>query len=681
METAFDEILVGERGRAHDVLASTLPNDIARSLAHHLDLPGQIPPGFELDNYVSGFPNADGYVVARTNLDASAARQGMVFSHALIADKVAIGEMQNIAAVFQQLKRTRPEAPFASKTLIDTSEKTVERPPPPTVCDMLTISSDCPVVIANPLALEGLISALWPRLLPSIRRELQFRLSFGPEESGIAKLHIVAVPTVTLSRWPVGRVAEPTNELQSPQTAAGAFLCGQFRGDLDAFLGELSIDCKTFETLGLAARALELIRSERGFEKTLVAARLIGTLQLEPSKGAAIKKSLLNQLANQPGPTSVQEFVSLRNLDLAPFQEKAAFVASITQRFLRLFETNAGADALSPVVQSAFEPSQATKDWRNACCAALAQLSNAGATSIAPLVWIMLSKHTRVGLFLVENVASVGCMDSALVACLDEAPQLNSVEVSAALINAGFVRAETGILINRHDGLLVDALKEACQRDRKRYGHGAIKHILDQLKPPEIVIAAFAVDDPIVSAAAARAVASEPTLLSTESLTTPQVQRLWSTALRHNDRAWRIRPDIDALRNEVFDIYLSGELPSDLLARLVFSPLGNALRYPRRADLWRALPRRFREECLAATAHAWAKSLPESLSKPGYVEPEHELAVSLASSRMLQDMEMALKRLNLTDVLKVFSGKRAATVYAVHFGLPIIPPDQSASFR
>ena len=87
METAFDEILVGERGRAHDVLASNLPNDIARSLAHHLDLPGQIPPGFELDNYVSGFPSANGYVVARTSLDARAARQGMVFSHALIADK------------------------------------------------------------------------------------------------------------------------------------------------------------------------------------------------------------------------------------------------------------------------------------------------------------------------------------------------------------------------------------------------------------------------------------------------------------------------------------------------------------------------------------------------------------------------------------------------------------------
>ena len=92
MEIAFEEIMVGERGRAHDVLASSLPGDIARSLAHHLDLPGQLPPGFKLESYVSGFPHAGRYVVARTSLDPSAARQGMVFSHALVADLGAIGE-------------------------------------------------------------------------------------------------------------------------------------------------------------------------------------------------------------------------------------------------------------------------------------------------------------------------------------------------------------------------------------------------------------------------------------------------------------------------------------------------------------------------------------------------------------------------------------------------------------
>ena len=195
MEITFEEIMVGERGRAHGVLASSLSDDIARSLAHHLDLPGQLPPGFELVSYVSGFPHGDRYVVARTSLDASAARQGMVFSHALVADLEAIGELIDIDAVFERLKGARPEAPCASKTTVKVSESKIRARPSPALCDMLATSSDCPVVIGDPLALEGVISALWPRLLPGLRREMRFRLSFEPEESDIAKVHIVSRST------------------------------------------------------------------------------------------------------------------------------------------------------------------------------------------------------------------------------------------------------------------------------------------------------------------------------------------------------------------------------------------------------------------------------------------------------------------------------------------------------
>ena len=53
---------------------------------------------------------------------------------------------------------------------------------------------------------------------------------------------------------------------------------------------------------------------------------------------------------------------------------------------------------------------------------------------------------------------------------------------------------------------------------------------------------------------------------------------------------------------------------------------------------------------------AWAKSLPDSKSEPSYVEPEDELAIALASSRMLHKMESALKRVGFSDVLDVFTG-------------------------
>ena len=656
MEIAFEEIMVGERGRAHGVLASSLPDDIARSLAHHLDLPGQLPPGFELENYVSGFPHGGLYVVARTSLDRSAARQGMVFSHALVTDLEVIGDLIDIAAVFERLKGARPGAPFTSKTMVKAPESNIRARPSPELCDMLTTSLDRPVVIGDPLELEGVISALWPRLLPGMRREMRFRLSFGPEESDIAKVHIVAVPRVTVTRWPVARVIDLKRGPEMPKTAAGRFLSGEFKGDLGAFLAELSIDCRTFETLDLASRALEISKIEPTFEKTLAALRLIGSLQPDPGKGATVKAAVLGQLANRPGPSSVQEFLSLRNLDLAPFPEKCAFLDKITERFDRLFETDAGVDALSPVVQSAFDPSQATEDWQNACCIALGRLSTVGALSVAPLVWMMLSKRPEVGRFLLEQVADAESIDRAMVACLDKTMQPNNSGLSDALIAAGLVQAETATLINRHDGELAEALKEACERDRHRYGDGAIKHILGLMKPAGLVTAALAVDDQIVTAAAAAAVAAAPTLLAELSLRKPRVQKIWIEALKREDDAWQIRPDVVALRNEVFDSLLGDELASNLLEYLVSTPLGNVLDYPQRADVWLALPDYCRNVCLASTAEAWARALPDRVSQAEYLGPEYELAGALASPKMRQKMKAALERLAFEDVLNVFTG-------------------------
>ena len=485
---------------------------------------------------------------------------------------------------------------------------------------MLATSSDRPVVIGDPLALEGVISALWLRLLPGLRREMRFRLSFGPEESGIAKIHIVAVPRVTVTRWPAARVIDLEHGPELPTTAAGRFLSGDFRGDLRAFLADLSIDCRSFETLGLASRALEISKAEAAFEKTLAAVRLIGSLQPDPGKGATVKASLLGQLANSPGPSSVQEFLSLRNLDLAPFPEKHAFLDKITERFDHLFETGAGVDALSSIAQSAFDPSQSTEDWKNACRAALARLSPVGAVSVAPLVWMMLAKYPKVGRFLLEQIADADSMDRAMAACLDEAIQSDNSDLSDALIAVGFVQAETATLINRHDGELVEALKEACERDRHRYGDGAVEHILGLMGSAKLVTAALAIDDQIVTSAAAAAVAAAPTLLAAQSLREPQVQRVWIEALKRENSAWRIRTNVVALRNEVFDGFLGGELTLDLLEHLVSSPLGDILDYPRRVKVWHTLPDRCRNVCLDSTAEAWVRLLPNRVLQAEYLE-------------------------------------------------------------
>ena len=656
MEIVFDEILVGERDRAHDVLASSLPDEDARSLAHYLDLPGQLPPGVELSNYVSGFPHQDRYVFARTSLDPGATRQGMVFSHALVTELDVAEGLSDVTTVFRSLKATRPPAPSAKRTTLTISGNQPTPSPSARLCDLLATPSDSPVVIVGPSALEEVIGHLWPRLLPAMRPALRFRLSFGPEEADVSNVHIVAVPSITATRWSASRVVDLGRPSEMASTAAGRFITSKLNGDLPDFLADLSIHCTSFQTLELCCHALEISHVEGDFGKTLAALRLIGSLQPDPNKGRSIKDTMLDSLAMRPGPSNAPDFLTLRNFDLAPFPDETTFLEKLTVQFNHFFESDPGVDALLPIAQSAFDPDQSTEHWQLACRGALSELTTVGARSVAPLMWTTLCKHPDLGRLLLAQVASVTSMDEAMTACVDEIGVLPGTSLSDDLIDAKFVQAEAALLVRRFDCDLTRALKDACERDRKRFGDHAVEHVLEQMEPSELLSAILVVNDPLVTSAAAAAVVSEPELLGAHSLKVLRIQSIWAEALNRDKDAWQIRRNTEALRKEVFDYILARTLASPLVTAVASCPLGNALDYPRRAEIWRALPNSCRDTFLSTTASAWIRSLSGRVSEAAYILPEPELAMTLASPMMQEDMTGALQSLSLKEVLDVFAG-------------------------
>src|SRR5260370_23267205 len=84
------------------------------------DLPGTAPSGVAWEPYVSGFPDHNYYVLAKTFPDPSASRGGMVFTHALflpLADAVQLADLGAIATLLpQQLSKAGILTPLRSAT-------------------------------------------------------------------------------------------------------------------------------------------------------------------------------------------------------------------------------------------------------------------------------------------------------------------------------------------------------------------------------------------------------------------------------------------------------------------------------------------------------------------------------------------------------------------------------------
>ena len=648
--------MFGERDRAHDVLISSLPTEFSKSLAHRLDLPGQMPPGFTLENCVSGFRHHDRYVVARTSIDASASRQGMVFSHALVAELDEICDLADIAPVFSQLIAVRPEVLSIKKFNHAISGYSPVTKPIPEFYDMLATRTNCPVVVGNPLALEHLIRDLWPRLFRNMRSALQFRLSFGPEESDLSEFDVVAVPSITVTRWPRDRVMDPANRAKNPKTSVGKLLCGEFKEEAQAFLLDLSVDCNSFNTLGLISSALDLSTDKPTFTRTLATLRIISSLQPSPNKGLAIKKCLLQQLLNTPGPNHSKEFLSLRNFDLGPYQEKTLFHRKITAGFVRLFETETNRDQLFEILLSTTVCLSSTDAWRTACTDALRQISPIGAKNVAIPIWTLLLTGPENATCLLNKIAGIEVLDEAIAKCVDTSFQLSNSNLLDTLNSCEFTRTESAILISLNNDEIVGALTEACRRDQNQYGTKVIEHLTSKLNPTELVSAAIKIDNVLVTKTATVAVASTPTLLEFHTLRDPLVQKIWIEAMRLEPTAWRIKTTFTKLQNEIFDLLLSSELEPKILDLLISCPLMNVLDYPHRKNLWIILTGRSLDSCLTLTAESWIASLPDGLTQTGYLEPEEALASMLSSKKMSQKIKKALTNLTLEEVVNVYFG-------------------------
>ena len=120
--------------------------------------------------------------------------------------------------------------------------------------------------------------------------------------------------------------------------------------------------------------------------------------------------------------------------------------------------------------------------------------------------------------------------------------------------------------------------------------------------------------------------------------------------------AWKIRQDVHALRNEVFDCLLEGKLASSLFERLLESPLVNALEYPRRSSVWPVLPQTCRQAVERATGEAWIQALPDNASCESFLRPEEHLAMVLAGPEMETHMGTALRTLSFNQLLNAFVG-------------------------
>ncbi|MDH0849476.1 effector-associated domain EAD1-containing protein [Delftia tsuruhatensis] len=631
----FEQAVYGQVGeRGHGLRQSSDKSQIAAEIYGRLDLPDSVPGGVQgWSPFVRGFPVADRYVIAKTFLDSTASRGGMVLSHALIMSLDDVCGVDSLATLFGLLATAVDEFPTLITTFDHEPAGGHDTYAPELVgaANALATQQQLPIVSVGVPGFENLVDALWQNLSPQMRRSFAFRLSFGPSDLVEQPLPtIVCTPEQLRARWTKHALVKPDDV--TPVSAVAEVLCGQRPlAPLLALAGDISVALTTLKDLSRIERLHDLLAGEGEFDDLVWAVRLVDGLSADPKVGAASKSALLDKLVVLAAGASVKHILVMRNLLLAGFA-KAEQLWSAVEHAVSTFKFEPAEDAeLSDLAQAAVDADLAFAPWRGAVTAGLLTAGRKDGAPIFKAAWRWAETSPPAFSAVLDVLPAEPAFERRLA---DVAPKKLHVakldSLLAPLLKKRWLVAHGVVLAATLPPR--DAARQQLKVDKAIGSLDGLKSALSHASPAQLLECAVAEKDTRLVAMAADAAVSDPRVLSGIRGQEIIEQQVWSAAIKKKPSLWDAPNKPAQVRDTVLTQLLEDQpVESSLLDVLAQTPLADVSLFPRRAELWLQLPQR--DAYLRATAAGW---LDEAVKRGKVAAPDTQLERAIITSAQLE---------------------------------------------
>jgi GTPase-associated protein 1/effector-associated domain 1 (EAD1)-containing protein len=608
----IQQALFGEENGGHALLSSSVDNaSVLANLLWRTDLPGTAPGGLLWKPFLSGFPLGQYYVLQRTFSDASAARGGMVLTHALllpIAEADKLSDLRGLSAMLM-------ECPDRSVALTSIPFEVAEIPSQdtsklpdgtPFLATALVTAAKLPVVWVGQKGFEDAVFALWFHLWPAMRRNFSFRLSFSPQDCYDHPPTVVTTPDDLRSRWSGYSLVNPIAQ-ESDCSAARLLLEPSVSNPVRAFADEIGAQVNSVQDLDLveSCRSYSVLNDPRSNE-TMALVRLLVRLSPIPERGAQIKARALQQLAGLVRGMNSIEVGSLRNMDLSGFLQ----AESVWEQVAAWMEKHAISDqpsngSLTRCLNLALS---GESKWSRALLDGLDRAAHRNEEHLARNVWKWwLADPSLVdGLFprLSTNAGTE-------VALLRTCPENIADPVAAGVIRHSAVRRWFklhGLIVGRvYD--FRRALDLQLHLDKDPGFLDGLSLAVQSASGEDLISAAIALKESRLMVISAERIAQSPSLCASFDAQEPTWVELLVTASQKNSEVWKALPQGRLTLYDILDKILTDAKSTNmaLLSYLATTPLADITLYSRRSEIWPKLPKEVYPSLLSATAEGWRR--------------------------------------------------------------------------
>lgn len=595
-------------GRGHGLRTSSTNAPIAAAIASKLDLPDAVPQGVQAwSPFVRGFPIDDHYVLARTFLDSSASRGGMVLTHALIVSLDDMCEVGSLTPLFGWLAHSVTECPGSVATLeLDTAGSS-HAPAADLIgtANALTAQGLAPVVRLGVEGFEHLVNSLWRNLWPALRRTFAFRLSFGPNDVVEQPTPaLVCTPEQLQARWTKHRIVKPDD--QAPDSESAGVLCGQ--RDVQPILAlaeDLGLEVHTLRELSRLERLHTLLSDGESFDDLLAAIRLADGLSNQPTLGASVKGKLIGRFTALIPDAGCKQLLPMRNLALSGFANTRSLWSAVEFLVSNLGFAPADDSGLMEMVVASVDEDLALPPWRAAVTAGLSTAARRDKPAISLAIWRWAERSHDAFAAALCTLPADAAVEQRLAR---EVPRKLHVTTPAVLLSPllkkRWLTAYGAALAATLPPL--DATGQQLKVDKDPDHCAGLRSALRYASPPQTLECALVHKDSRLVGLCAEQAAAHPQILSNIRCDDITEQKVWGAAIGKDSSLWKAPSNAIGVRDTVMAQLAEGRpVDTGLLEALAQTPLADLSATPDRARLWSLLPASQRDRYLQATATGW----------------------------------------------------------------------------
>ncbi|TPE45117.1 hypothetical protein FJM67_16565 [Maribrevibacterium harenarium] len=633
----IEQAVYGEvSGRGHGLRTSSMKNsELAKSLASHLDLPDSIPLGISnWSPFVRGFPIDDQYVIARTFLDPSASRSGMVLTHALIIRIEEIAHIEDFAFLFECLFSSADEFPDNLSPLMLVPSLCKSSPDTELIAAANALSDPAgrTAIWLGVTGFEELVCSLWKNLWPDLRRTFSFRLSFSPKDIvDDPKPSIVCSPEKLQSLWINQNLINQNSAL--PMSEIARILCGH--ADVTPILklaNSLEIKLDSLTMLARLERLNALLSDNFDVDCLLGALRLTEGLSKNPELGKKLKTSLISKISALISKATLKQLLVMRNLTLVGFNDTKEMWNAVENRVCNLDFGEVNDDDLSSLFIYSVNPDLAIYDWRESIQAALKTVAHKKPSSLFRGIWRCVPLANDAFSAAISILPKTDDIESELVLAIPN--KLSPPKTSALLtplLKKQWIVAHGAVLGSVLSPL--EAVEQQIQIDTDSSKDSGIRAALRFATPAQVLAYAVKFKDSRLIEWASELAVNHPEILHDILCKDIIEQQVWRLSIEKKPTRWNSPSDPINARDTLLVMLENGSpIDNRLLEVLANTPLANLYEAPDRENLWKLLPARTCDRYLQATVFGWVESAEQSTSEE---QLEAELEQAIVSSTAL----------------------------------------------